>query len=85
MALVVHFNLEIHYMDVKTRFLNSNFNETMFFNGNFVLRDPKNMVYKFKKFIYGLKQALQHWYFKFHQVIISFGFEMNLDCNHHIP
>lgn len=97
MALVVHFNLEIHQMDVKTRFLNGNFNETMFLNGNidetiymmqlenFVLRDPKNMVYKLKKIIYGLKQASQHWYFKFHQVIISFGFKMNLDCNHYIP
>ena len=47
--------------------------------------DPKNMVWKLKKSIYGLKQASQKWYFKLYKVIISFGFEMNLvdDCIYH--
>jgi hypothetical protein len=45
---------------------------------NFVSKDSKDMVSKLKKFMYGLNQESRQWYFKFHQVIISFGFEVNL-------
>ena len=87
MALVAHFDLELHHMDVKTMFLNSNIDETIYMVQleNFVSRDPKSMVCKLKKFIYGLKQAFHQWYQKFHQVITSNGFEVNLveDCVYH--
>jgi hypothetical protein len=87
MVLVAHFNLELHQMDVKTAFLNGDIDETIYMvqPENFVSGDPKNMVCKLKKSIYGLKQASRQWYFKFHQKIISFGFEMNLvdDCIYH--
>ena len=80
MALVAHFNLELHHMDVKTPFLNGDIDETIYMvqQKNFVSGDVKQMVSKLKKSIYGLKQASRQWYYKFHQVVISFGFEMNL-------
>ena len=57
MALVAHFNLKLHQMDVKITFLNGNIDETIYMVQleNFVSGDPKNMVYKLKKSIYGLK------------------------------
>ena len=80
MALVAHNDLELHQMDVKIMFLNGDINETIFMvqPENFVLEYPKRMVCKLTKFIYELKQASREWYHKFHQVILSFGFEMNV-------
>ena len=74
-------------MDVKTAFLNSDIDETIYMvqQKNFVSRDTKKMVCKLKKFIHRFKQTSRQWYYKFHQVIISSGFEMNMvdDCVYH--
>ena len=50
-----------------------------------VSRDPKLTVCKLKKSIYDLKQASCEWYHKFHQVLTSNDFEVNLveDCVYH--
>ena len=59
MALVAHFNLELHQIDVKTFFLNGSLSEDVYMlipNG-FVERGKENMVCKLKRSIYGLKQA----------------------------
>ena len=63
MALVVHFDLEIHQMDVKTAFLNGDIDETIYMVQleNFVSGDTKRMVCKLNKSIYELKQASRQW------------------------
>ena len=40
--------------------------------------DPKSMVCKLNKSLYGLKQSPHLWYHKFHKIICSFGFVINL-------
>ncbi|RDY13433.1 hypothetical protein CR513_01653, partial [Mucuna pruriens] len=71
MALVAHFDLELHQMDVKTMFLNGNINKTIY------MMQPENFVSNESK-----SMASRQWYHKFHQVITSNGFEANVvdDC-----
>ena len=79
MALVAHCDLELHQMDVKTAFLNGDIDETIYMVQlkNFELGNPKHLVCRLKKSIYGLKQASRQWYWKFDKVISSYGFKEN--------
>ena len=79
MALVTHFDLELHQMDVKTTFLNDDLDEEVYMKQleGFFSSDYEHLVCKLNKSIYGLKQASHQWYLKFHEVISLFGFEEN--------
>ena len=80
MALVAHFDFDLHQMDVKTTFLNGNLEEEIYMKQpeGFSSSEGKHLVCKLKKSIYGLKQASHQWYLKFHEVITSLGFEENI-------
>ena len=56
MAIVTHFDLELHQMDVRTIFLNEDLVEDvyMFQLTSFEEVGKENMVCKLQKFIYGL-------------------------------
>ena len=83
MALVAHFDLELHQMDVKTAFLNGELEEEIY------MKQPKgffssasvHLVCKLNKSIYSLRQTSRQWYLKFHEVISSLGFEENVMDN----
>ena len=79
MALVAHFDMELHQMDVKTAFLNGDLEEEVYMiqPEGFEVDDSSDFVCRLKKSIYGLKQASRQWYFKFHSVVTSFGFVEN--------
>jgi hypothetical protein len=79
MALVAHYDLELHQMDVKTVFLNGDLQENVYMaqSEGFVMKGKEHMGYKLKKSIYGLKQASRQWYLKFDEVIKKFGFIKN--------
>ena len=57
MALVAHYDLELHQMDVKTAFLNGNLNEEVYMDQpmGFIEKGKEHMACKLKRSIYGLK------------------------------
>ena len=79
MALVAHYDLGLHQMDVKTAFLNGNLNEEVYMDQpmGFLEKGKEHMVCKLKRSIYGLKQASRQWYLKFNDTIVSFVFKEN--------
>ena len=78
-ALVAHYDLELHHMDVKTAFLNGNLDENVYMAQpkGFVVEGKERMGCRLKKSIYGLKQASRQWYLKFNSTIGKFGFKKN--------
>ncbi|RVW63464.1 Retrovirus-related Pol polyprotein from transposon TNT 1-94 [Vitis vinifera] len=80
MALVAHFDLELHQIDVKTAFLNGNLDEDIYMEQpeGFAKKGNEHLVFKLKKSIYGFKQASRQWYIKFNNTITSFGFKENI-------
>lgn len=87
MALVAHFDMELHQIDVKMAFLNGNLEVEVYMRQpeGFISSAGKELVCKLKRAMYGLKQASRQWYLKFHNVISSFGFIENISdqCIYH--
>uniref|UniRef100_A0A2N9JB37 Reverse transcriptase Ty1/copia-type domain-containing protein n=1 Tax=Fagus sylvatica TaxID=28930 RepID=A0A2N9JB37_FAGSY len=67
MALVAHYDLELHQMDVKTAFLNGSLEEEVYMDQpkGFSIEGKEHLACKLKKSIYRLKQASRQWYLKF--------------------
>ena len=80
MALVAHFDLKLHQIDVETTFLNSDLEEEVYMKQpiGFSLSASDHSVCKLNKSIYSLKQVSCQWYLKFHKVITSFSLEENV-------
>jgi hypothetical protein len=83
MALVAHYNLKLHQMDVKMTFLNGDLEESVYMAQpkGFVMKGKDRMGCRLKKSIYGLKQASTQWYLKFDRTIRNFGFKENIEDN----
>ena len=83
MALVAHYDLELHQMDVKTAFLNGDLYESVYMAQpkGFVIEGKECMGYRLKKSIHGLKQVSGQWYLKFDETIRKFGFKENDEDN----
>ena len=79
MALVAHYDLELHQMDMKTAYLNGDLVEEVYMDqpDGFLIKGKENLVCKLRKSIYGLKQVSRQWYLKFNNTITSFHFIEN--------
>ena len=80
MAIVAHFDLELHKMDVRTSFLNGDLVEDVYKSQPIGFEEvgKDHMVCEFQKSIYGLKQAFRQWYLKFYKVVTTNGFKENI-------
>jgi hypothetical protein len=78
-ALLAHYDLELHQIDVKTAFLTGDLQDSVYIvqPEGFVIEGKEYMGCRLKKSIYGLKQASRQWYLKFDEVIKKFGFAEN--------
>jgi hypothetical protein len=79
MVLVAHYDLELHQMNIKTVFLNSDLNANVYMAQpeGFVVEGKEHMGCRLKKSINGLKQASRQWYIKFDEVIRKFNLKEN--------
>nr|GEZ19060.1 zinc finger, CCHC-type [Tanacetum cinerariifolium] len=75
-AMVSIHILIIHQMDVKTTFLNGEFDEGVYMNQpqDFIMPGNENNMCKLIKSIYGLKHAPEQWHQKFDEVVLSNGY-----------
>ena len=71
LSIAAHYDYEIWQMDVKTAFLNGNLKEeiSIMQPEGFTAKNQEHMVYKLKRYIYGLKQASRSWNIRFDQAI----------------
>ena len=63
-------------MDVKTTFLHGDLDEEIYMKQTkgFTIKGKKELVYKLKKSLYGIKQSPRMWYQKFDTYIQGMGF-----------
>ena len=80
MAIVAHFDLELHQMDVRTTFLNEDLVEDVYMSQPIFFEEvgKEHMFCKLHKSIYGLKKAFRQWYLKFDEVVSANGFKENI-------
>jgi hypothetical protein len=84
MALVAHYNLELHQTNVKTTFLNGDLLKNVYMTQlkGFVVKGKEHMGCHMRNSIYGLNQTSRQWYLKFDETIRSFGFKENEEDNY---
>jgi hypothetical protein len=74
--VVVVFDFEVEWMDVKISFLHGNLEEEIYMKQpkGFTVKGKKELVCKMKTSMYGLKQSPRMWYQKFYTYMLGLGF-----------
>lgn len=68
---------EIHHLDVKTAFLHGELKEDVYVTQpeGFIVKGKESKVYKLRKALYGLRQALRAWNVKLNGILRELGFK----------
>ena len=75
LAIAVSKHSEVHHMDVKSEFIHGEIQEEIYMqNYEGFIHDP-SLVFRLRKSLYGLKQALRAWYAKMDNFLLSLGIE----------
>nr|GFA25380.1 copia protein [Tanacetum cinerariifolium] len=80
LAYAAHKSFLVFQMDVKTTFLHGSLKEDVYVcqPEGFIDADHPSHVYKLKKTLYGLKQALRAWYIQLFSNLMKSRFEMSM-------
>nr|GEU88669.1 retrovirus-related Pol polyprotein from transposon TNT 1-94 [Tanacetum cinerariifolium] len=80
LAYAAHKGFTVYQMDVKTAFLQGSLKEDVYVcqPEGFIDSDHPNHVYKLKKELYGLKQALKAWYDELSTFLLQNGFSKGI-------
>ena len=80
MAIMTHFDLELHRIDVRTTFLNGDLVEDVYMSQptGFEEVDKEHMVCELQNSIYGFKQDSGQWYLTFDEIFTTDGFKENI-------
>jgi hypothetical protein len=78
-AVAASYGLIIHQMDVKTTFLNGEFDDEIYMDQpeGFIADGQENKVCRLIKSLYGLRQAPKQWHEKFDNTLTTAGFAVN--------
>jgi hypothetical protein len=81
MSLDATFYHELEKMDVKTTFLHGNLEEEIYMKQleGFAVKGKKEIMCKWKKSLFGLKQSPRMWYQMFDTYILGLGFVRGKD------
>ena len=76
-ALATQFGWQLHQMDVKSAFLNSDLTEQVYMEQppSFEVKGQEHLVYRLKKALYRLKQARRAWYQKIDEYFRRYGYK----------
>jgi len=82
-ALAAEHNLEVHQMDVKATYLNTNLNKKIYMEMPPGFDIPNGHVLRLKKGVYSTKQRGCVWYINFSRMLITLGYTPT-EANHAI-
>ena len=76
LGIVAHHDYELEQLDVKTTFLNGELEEEIYMEQpeGFVDPEKKDLIFKLKRSLYGLKQSPRQWYKKLDSFITKLNF-----------